>query len=87
MYLLESPRRGNSNKHTNVYLKKKKKKTCLKYPSLVLKIGPIKFLYNSKFDFTANSLVTSIVVITRVLCILVIEIGLCSIKPRYFYDK
>ena len=29
----------------------------------------IKFLYNSKFDFTAKSLVTNTVVITRVLCI------------------
>ena len=30
----------------------------------------IKFLYNSKFDLTAKSLVTNTVVITRVLCIL-----------------
>ena len=29
----------------------------------------IKFFYNSKFDFTANSLITNTVVITRVLCI------------------
>ena len=29
----------------------------------------IKFLYNSKFDFTAKSLVTNTVVIARVLCI------------------
>ena len=35
----------------------------------MLKMGPIKFLYNSKFDFTAKSLVTDIVVITRALCI------------------
>ena len=28
----------------------------------------IKFLYNSKFDFTAKSLVTNAVVIKRVLC-------------------
>ena len=31
-------------------------------------MGPIKLLYNSKFDFTAKSLVTNIVVITRVIC-------------------
>ena len=31
-------------------------------------MGPVKFLYNSKFDFTAKSLVTNTVVITRVLC-------------------
>ena len=30
----------------------------------------IKFLYNSKFDFTAKSLVTNIVVIASVLCII-----------------
>ena len=35
----------------------------------MLKMGPIQFLYNSKFDFTAKSLVTDIVVITRALCI------------------
>ena len=34
----------------------------------MLKMGPIKFLYNSKFDFTAKSLVTNTVVKTRVLC-------------------
>ena len=32
-------------------------------------MGPIKFLHNSKFDFTASTLVTNTVVITRVLCI------------------
>ena len=42
-----------------------RKKTVQKYPLLM----PIKFLYNSKFDFTANSLVTNTVVIVRVLCI------------------
>ena len=30
----------------------------------------IKFLYNSKFDLTAKSLITNSVVITRVLCTL-----------------
>ena len=35
-------------------------------------MGPIKFLYNSKFDLTAKSLVTNTVVITRVLCITII---------------
>ena len=33
-------------------------------------MGPIKFLYNSKFDFTAKSLVTNTVIITRVLFIM-----------------
>ena len=32
-------------------------------------MGPIKFFYNSKFDFTAKSLVTNTAVITRALCI------------------
>ena len=36
----------------------------------MLYTGPIKFLYNSKFDFTAKSLVTNTVVIARVLCII-----------------
>ena len=31
-------------------------------------MGPFKFLYNSKYDFTAKSLVTNSVVIKRVLC-------------------
>ena len=31
----------------------------------MLKMGPIKFLYNSQFDFTAKSLVTNNVVIER----------------------
>ena len=30
-------------------------------------MGPVKFLYNSRFDFTENSLVTNTVFITRVL--------------------
>ena len=60
-YLLESPRRGDSNKNTNHLIYKR---TVQKYPLLVL----IKFLYDSEFDFTAKSLVTNIVVITRVLC-------------------
>ena len=34
----------------------------------MLYTGHIKFLYNSKFDFTAKSLVTNTVVIMRVLC-------------------
>ena len=35
-------------------------------------MGLIKFLYNSKLDFTAKSLVTNTVIITRVLCILLV---------------
>ena len=35
----------------------------------MLYMGPVKFLYNSKFDFTAKSLVTNSVIIRRVLCI------------------
>ena len=34
----------------------------------MLQMGPIKFLYNSKFDLTAKLLVTNTVVITRILC-------------------
>ena len=34
--------------------------------------GPLKFLYNSKFDFTAKSLVTNTVVIARVLCMYIL---------------
>ena len=44
------------------------RKTIQNYPLLVLKMGPIKFVYNSKFEFTAKSLVTNTVVIARVLC-------------------
>ena len=32
-------------------------------------MGPIKFLFGSKFDFTAKSLVTNTVVIARVHCL------------------
>ena len=46
-----------------------KKKSVQKYLLLILNMGPRKFLYNSTFDFTAKSLVTNTVVITRVLCI------------------
>ena len=35
-------------------------------------MGPIKFLYNSKINFTAKSLITNTVIITRVLCNLLI---------------
>ena len=35
-------------------------------------MGPIKLLYNSKFDFTAKSLVTKSFIITRVLCIYIL---------------
>ena len=42
---------------------------------------PIKFLYNSEFDFTAKPLVTNIVVITRVLCILALLLFLNAEEP------
>ena len=57
-YLLELPHRGDSNKYTKRMIYKR---TIKKYPLL-------KFLYNSKFDFTAKSLVTNTVIVTRVLC-------------------
>ena len=67
MYLLESPRRGDSNKYTKPMFHKKLLK---KVSVFVLKTGPYQVLYNSKFDLTAKSLVTKTVVITRVLFIL-----------------
>ena len=36
-------------------------------------MGPIKFLYNSKFDFTAKYFVKSTVVTTRVHCIAILK--------------
>ena len=47
------------------------KKNVQKYPLFMLRRVPIKFLYNSKFDFTAKPLVTNTVFITRVLCSLI----------------
>ena len=64
VYLLESPPRGSSNTKRIIY----KKKKCSKVSLTDALDGPIKFLYNSKFDFTAKSLVTNTVVITRVFC-------------------
>ena len=63
VYLLESPRRGDSNKYTKRIIYKKK--SVQKYQLLMLYMGLIKFLYNSEFDFTAKSLVTNTVVITE----------------------
>ena len=65
MYLLESPRRGDSNKYTKRMFYKK---SVQKYPLPMLQMGPIKVLYNCKFDFTAKYLVTNTVVIMRILC-------------------
>ena len=48
----------------------------------MLKISPIKFFYNSKFDFTTKSLVTNTVVITKVFCTLKssdFEVTLCFV--------
>ena len=44
-------------------------KNVQKYSLFMLWKVPFKFFYNSKFDFTEKSLVTSTVIITRVLCI------------------
>ena len=65
-YLLESPRRGDSNKYTKRMIYKKK--TVQKYCYLCFGRVHFKFLYNSKFDYTAKSLATNTVVITRFLC-------------------
>ena len=46
------------------------KETVEKYPLYILQMGHINFLYDSKLDFTARSLGTNTVAITRVLCIL-----------------
>ena len=61
VYLLESPRRGDSVKSTKCMIHKKNL-----YPLFMLLTGPR--VYNSKFDFKAKYLVTSILVISRVLC-------------------
>ena len=52
---IASPHRGDSNKYTK--LMKYKKKNAQKYPLLMLYMGPIKFIRNSKLDFTTKSLV------------------------------
>ena len=66
-YLLESPHLSDSNKYTKTY-DLYKKRTVQKYPLFMLYTGPYQ-VYNSKFDFTAKSLVTNTVVIKRVLCV------------------
>ena len=66
VYLLESPRRGDSNKYTNRMIHKKLFKS-IRY-SCFRRVH-IKILYNSKFVLTAKSLVTYSVGIARVLCI------------------
>ena len=64
-YLLELPHRGDSNKYTKRMICKKLFK-IIRY-SCFRRVH-IKFLYNSKLDFTSKPLVTNAVVITRVLC-------------------
>ena len=63
--LWENIRRGNANKYTNVWfineLFKYIRYSCFRRVY-------IKFLYNSKFDFPAKSLVTNPIDITKVLC-------------------
>ena len=71
MYLLESPRRGDSNKYTKRMIYKK---MCSKVSVTDALDGSYQVAYNSKFDFTAKSLVTNAVVITRVLCNILISI-------------
>ena len=53
-YLLESPRRGDSNKYTKRMIYKELFKN-IRYSCF--RLVHIQFLYNSKFDFTAKSLV------------------------------
>ena len=67
VYLLESPRRGDSNKYTKRMIHKKLFKS-ISY-SCFRRVH-VNFFYNSKFDLTAKSLVTNSVVISRVLCML-----------------
>ena len=64
MYLLESPRRGDSNKYTKRMIHEN---NCSKVSVIHALHGST---YNSKFDFTAKSLVTNSVIITRALCII-----------------
>ena len=64
-YLLESPHRGDSNKCTKRMIYKR---TVQNVHYSCFRLVHIKFHYNSKFDFTAKSLVTNTVVKTRVLC-------------------
>ena len=72
MYLLESPRRGDSNKYTEHMIYKRK---CSKISVTDALDGSyhvslqqqIRF-YSKIFGFTAKSLVTNTVVIRRVLC-------------------
>ena len=71
VYLLESPRRDDSNKYTKRLMHKTKLFKSIRYSCF--RQVHIKFLYNSKFDLTANSLVTSSVVITRALCITILD--------------
>ena len=62
-YLLESPRRGDSNKYTKRMIYKRKTKKKIRYSCFIR--FHIKFLYNSKFDFTAQSLITNSVPLCR----------------------
>ena len=74
VYLLESPRRVDSNKYTKRMIHKKMfeniRYSCFRWVH-------IKFLYNNNFDLTINSLVTNRMVITRVLCIYTVDILVC----------
>ena len=69
VYLLESPQRGDSIKYTKRMIHKNLFKS-IRY-SCFRRVH-IKFLFNSKFDFTAKLLVTNSVVITRVLSIFIL---------------
>ena len=52
VYILESPRRGDSNKYTKRMIHKK---LCKSIRYSCLRRIHIKFLYTSKFDLTAKS--------------------------------
>ena len=83
-YLQESPRRGDSNKYTKRMIHKKKLFKSIRY-SCFRRVH-IKFLYNSKFDLTAKSLLINTVVITRVLCIF-LKSTVCSYCCNLFPQR
>ena len=68
MYLLESPRRGDSNKYKKRMIYNSKK-NCSKVFLIDTLDGSYQ-VYNSKFDFTAKSLITDTVVIAKVIWML-----------------
>ena len=61
--LVSTPRRGDSNKYTKCMIHKKKRFKSIRY-SCFRRVH-IKFLYNSKFNLTAKSLVTNSIIINN----------------------